>query len=236
MARIIMTADRPIVYNWSVNKSRPSQQKRQRERQRQERQKEKQARRQEIAAQKANNPGARRTASIPISKAFSRVRSRSRTGRPRPRPRPSSERRLVAAARPRCASRPCLAGHELGDRRREHVGIHRLRDVVLVAGDERSRPDPPGSRTPSPQSRAASRLRAPTDAADVAHQREAVGSGHPDVGDEHVGLEAVAAPEDVERRRPPNRPPARSRRSLPASPPAARARRSHRRQSGSRRL
>jgi hypothetical protein len=39
-----------------VNKSRPSQQKRQRERQRQERQKEKQARRQEIAVQKANNP------------------------------------------------------------------------------------------------------------------------------------------------------------------------------------
>ena len=44
-------------YNWNVNKSRPSQQKRQRERQRQERQKEKQAKRQEIAAQKANNPG-----------------------------------------------------------------------------------------------------------------------------------------------------------------------------------
>jgi hypothetical protein len=43
-------------YNWDVNKSRPSQQKRQRERQRQERQKEKQAKRQEIAAQKANNP------------------------------------------------------------------------------------------------------------------------------------------------------------------------------------
>jgi hypothetical protein len=40
-----------------VNKSRPSQQKRARERQRQERQKEKQARRQEVAAQKANNPG-----------------------------------------------------------------------------------------------------------------------------------------------------------------------------------
>jgi hypothetical protein len=40
-----------------VNKSRPSQQKRQRERQRQERQKEKQAKRQEVAAQKANNPG-----------------------------------------------------------------------------------------------------------------------------------------------------------------------------------
>ena len=39
-----------------MNKSRPSQQKRQRERQRQERQKEKQAKRQEIAAQKANNP------------------------------------------------------------------------------------------------------------------------------------------------------------------------------------
>jgi hypothetical protein len=39
-----------------VNKSRPSQQKRQRERQRQERQKEKQAKRQEVAAQKANNP------------------------------------------------------------------------------------------------------------------------------------------------------------------------------------
>src|SRR5437868_14802884 len=44
-------------YNWTVNKSRPSQQKRQRERQRQERQKEKQAKRQEVAAQKANNPG-----------------------------------------------------------------------------------------------------------------------------------------------------------------------------------
>jgi hypothetical protein len=44
-------------YNWSVNKSRPSQQKRQRERQRQERQKEKQVRRQEVAAQKATNPG-----------------------------------------------------------------------------------------------------------------------------------------------------------------------------------
>jgi hypothetical protein len=39
-----------------VNKSRPSQQKRQRERQRQERRTEKQARRQEAAAQKANNP------------------------------------------------------------------------------------------------------------------------------------------------------------------------------------
>ena len=39
-------------YNCTVNKSRPSQQKRQR----QERQKEKQARRQEIAVQKANNP------------------------------------------------------------------------------------------------------------------------------------------------------------------------------------
>jgi hypothetical protein len=39
-----------------VNKSRPSQQKRQRERQRQERQKEKQAKRQEVAAQKASNP------------------------------------------------------------------------------------------------------------------------------------------------------------------------------------
>lgn len=44
-------------YNCTVNKSRPSQQKRQRERQRQERQKEKQAKRQEVAAQKANNPG-----------------------------------------------------------------------------------------------------------------------------------------------------------------------------------
>lgn len=43
-------------YNWSVNKSRPSQQKRQRERQRQERRTEKQARRQEAAAQKANQP------------------------------------------------------------------------------------------------------------------------------------------------------------------------------------
>ncbi len=40
-----------------MNKSRPSQQKRQRERQRQERQKEKQAKRQEVAAQKASNPG-----------------------------------------------------------------------------------------------------------------------------------------------------------------------------------
>jgi hypothetical protein len=43
-------------YNQHVNKSRPSQQKRQRERQRQERRTEKQARRQEAAAQKANNP------------------------------------------------------------------------------------------------------------------------------------------------------------------------------------
>ena len=43
-------------YNWSVNKSRPSQQKRQRERQRQERRTEKQARRQEAAALKANQP------------------------------------------------------------------------------------------------------------------------------------------------------------------------------------
>jgi len=42
-----------------VNKSRPSQQKRQRERQRQERQKEKQAKRQEASAQKANMPAAR---------------------------------------------------------------------------------------------------------------------------------------------------------------------------------
>ena len=40
-----------------MNKSRPSQQKRQRERQRQERQKEKQAKRQEVAAQKASSPG-----------------------------------------------------------------------------------------------------------------------------------------------------------------------------------
>ena len=40
-----------------MNKSRPSQQKRQRERQRQERQKEKQAKRQEVAAQKVNSPG-----------------------------------------------------------------------------------------------------------------------------------------------------------------------------------
>ena len=40
-----------------MNKSRPSQQKRQRERQRQERQKEKQAKRQEVAAQKATSPG-----------------------------------------------------------------------------------------------------------------------------------------------------------------------------------
>jgi hypothetical protein len=39
-----------------VNKSRPSQQKRQRERQRQERRTEKQAKRQEVAAQKANSP------------------------------------------------------------------------------------------------------------------------------------------------------------------------------------
>jgi hypothetical protein len=39
-----------------VNKSRPSQQKRQRERQRQERRTEKQAKRQEVAAQKAGNP------------------------------------------------------------------------------------------------------------------------------------------------------------------------------------
>ena len=43
-------------YNRVVNKSRPSQQKRQRERQRQERRNEKQARRQEAAAQKASNP------------------------------------------------------------------------------------------------------------------------------------------------------------------------------------
>ena len=40
-----------------MNKSRPSQQKRQRERQRQERQKEKLVRRQEVAAQKTTNPG-----------------------------------------------------------------------------------------------------------------------------------------------------------------------------------
>ena len=40
-----------------MNKSRPSQQKRQRERQRQERQKEKLVKRQEVAAQKANSPG-----------------------------------------------------------------------------------------------------------------------------------------------------------------------------------
>jgi hypothetical protein len=39
-----------------VNKSRPSQQKRQRERQRQERRNEKQAKRLEVAAQKANSP------------------------------------------------------------------------------------------------------------------------------------------------------------------------------------
>jgi CCR4-NOT transcriptional regulation complex NOT5 subunit len=51
-----MTADRPCHTIAPVNKSRPSQQKRQRERQRQERQKEKQARRQEIAVQKASNP------------------------------------------------------------------------------------------------------------------------------------------------------------------------------------
>jgi len=44
-------------YNWAVNKSRPSQQKRQRERQRQERQKEKLVRRQEVAAQKTSSPG-----------------------------------------------------------------------------------------------------------------------------------------------------------------------------------
>jgi len=43
-------------YNRAVNKSRPSQQKRQRERQRQERRNEKQAKRQEAAAQKANTP------------------------------------------------------------------------------------------------------------------------------------------------------------------------------------
>jgi hypothetical protein len=46
-------------YNRGVNKSRPSQQKRQRERQRQERQKEKLAKRQEVAAQKANTPSSR---------------------------------------------------------------------------------------------------------------------------------------------------------------------------------
>ena len=39
-----------------MNKSRPSQQKRQRERQRQERRNEKQAKRLETAAQKANSP------------------------------------------------------------------------------------------------------------------------------------------------------------------------------------
>jgi hypothetical protein len=39
-----------------VNKSRPSQQKRQRERQRQERRTEKQAKRQEVAAQKVGAP------------------------------------------------------------------------------------------------------------------------------------------------------------------------------------
>jgi hypothetical protein len=42
-------------YNHEVNKSRPSQQKRQRERQRQERRNEKLAKRQEAAAQKAGN-------------------------------------------------------------------------------------------------------------------------------------------------------------------------------------
>ena len=53
MARIIMTGplDRRTI--GAVNKSRPSQQKRQR----QERQKEKLAKRQELAAQKASNPG-----------------------------------------------------------------------------------------------------------------------------------------------------------------------------------
>ena len=40
-----------------MNKSRPSQQKRQRERMRQERRAEKQARRQEAAEKKANTPG-----------------------------------------------------------------------------------------------------------------------------------------------------------------------------------
>ena len=43
-------------YNWSVNKSRPSQQKRQRERQRQERRTEKQTKRLEVAAQKVGTP------------------------------------------------------------------------------------------------------------------------------------------------------------------------------------
>jgi hypothetical protein len=50
---------RPLAYNWTVNKSRPSQQKRQRERQRQERQKEKQAKRLEVAAQKATGSSGR---------------------------------------------------------------------------------------------------------------------------------------------------------------------------------
>src|SRR5437868_10771843 len=43
-------------YNCTVNKSRPSQQKRQRERQKQERRTEKQARRQEAAERKATSP------------------------------------------------------------------------------------------------------------------------------------------------------------------------------------
>jgi hypothetical protein len=45
-----------MAYNWLVNKSRPSQQKRQRERQKQERRTEKLARRQEAAERKANAP------------------------------------------------------------------------------------------------------------------------------------------------------------------------------------
>ena len=57
MAQTIMTGRSGRRTIGPVNKSRPSQQKRQRERQRQERQKEKQARRQEVAAQKASNPG-----------------------------------------------------------------------------------------------------------------------------------------------------------------------------------
>ena len=51
-----MTGTARSSYNCTVNKSRPSQQKRQRERQRQERRTEKQAKRQEVAAQKANSP------------------------------------------------------------------------------------------------------------------------------------------------------------------------------------
>ena len=80
-----------------VNKSRPSQQKRQRERQRQERQKEKQAKRQEAAAQKANTPSSR-----PNSKGSSPGRSHCRTGRSNRRQ--SARRRLAFSYRPQVSA------------------------------------------------------------------------------------------------------------------------------------